>query len=82
MDSGDKAANKAMSAAHKYALLQVFCIPTEEPKDSENEHHEIEGKSSGLNFKGINDAINLGVMRGEQKKTSMNVEKVPSIFSF
>ncbi len=29
MDSGDKATNKAMSAAYKYACLQVFCIPTE-----------------------------------------------------
>lgn len=28
MDSGDKAANKAMSIAHKYALLQVLAIPT------------------------------------------------------
>lgn len=28
MDSGDKAANKAMSVAHKYCLLQVFCVPT------------------------------------------------------
>jgi len=28
MDSGDKAASKAMSIAHKYALMQVFCIPT------------------------------------------------------
>jgi len=27
MDSGDKATNKAMSAAYKYALMQVFCIP-------------------------------------------------------
>jgi len=35
MDSGDKAGNKAMSSAHKYALLQVFAIPTEYPKDSE-----------------------------------------------
>lgn len=34
-DIGDKAANKAMASAHKYALLQVFCIPTEEQKDSE-----------------------------------------------
>lgn len=42
MDTGDKACNKAMSAAHKYALLQVFCIPTEEAKDSENEHFEQE----------------------------------------
>lgn len=28
MDSGDKAPNKAMSAALKYALIQVFAIPT------------------------------------------------------
>lgn len=41
MDSGDKAANKAMSAAQKYAFLQVFCIPTEEAKDSENDSHEV-----------------------------------------
>ena len=27
MDSGDKATNKAMSAAFKYACMQVFCIP-------------------------------------------------------
>lgn len=33
MDSGDKACNKAMSIAHKYALLQTFCIPTEDEKD-------------------------------------------------
>ena len=30
MDSGDKASNKAMSIAHKYALFQVFMIPTED----------------------------------------------------
>ncbi|MGI5872838.1 MAG: ERF family protein [Bacillota bacterium] len=30
MDSGDKSANKAMSSAYKYALFQVFHIPTEE----------------------------------------------------
>ena len=27
MDSGDKATNKAMSIAFKYACFQVFCIP-------------------------------------------------------
>jgi hypothetical protein len=27
-DSSDKSTNKALSVAHKYALLQVFCIPT------------------------------------------------------
>ena len=36
MDSGDKATNKAMSAAYKYAAFQTFCIPTEGDNDSEN----------------------------------------------
>jgi hypothetical protein len=40
MDSSDKSSNKAMSAAMKYAFLQVFCIPTEEDNDTENTHHE------------------------------------------
>lgn len=30
MDSADKASNKAMAVAMKYAMFQVFCIPTEE----------------------------------------------------
>ena len=33
MDSGDKASNKAMAVGMKYALFQVFCIPTEEMQD-------------------------------------------------
>ena len=30
MDMSDKAGNKAMAIAYKYACFQVFCIPTEE----------------------------------------------------
>lgn len=41
MDSGDKAANKAMSVAHKYALLQALCIPTEEMVDPDKESFEV-----------------------------------------
>ena len=41
MDTGDKAANKAMSVAQKYALIQIFSIPTEEPKDPESNGHEV-----------------------------------------
>ena len=33
MDSGDKASNKAMAVAMKYAMFQTFCIPTEEMPD-------------------------------------------------
>ena len=37
MDSGDKASNKALSIGMKYAILQVFCIPTEDEKDPDGE---------------------------------------------
>lgn len=40
-DSGDKAANKAMAAAYKYVLLQTLCVPTDEPKDTEDSHPEL-----------------------------------------
>lgn len=37
MDSGDKGMNKAMSIALKYALMQVFLIPTEDIADPDAE---------------------------------------------
>lgn len=50
MDSGDKSCNKAMSAAHKYFFLETFCIPTIEPKDTENETHEVAPKTKKAEF--------------------------------
>ena len=42
MDSGDKATNKAMSIAYKYAAFQAFCIPTEETAvDPDAEVHHV-----------------------------------------
>ncbi|END4894218.1 ERF family protein [Citrobacter freundii] len=42
MDSGDKATNKAMSIAYKYAAFQAFCIPTEETAiDADAEVHYL-----------------------------------------
>ncbi|MDM2993382.1 ERF family protein [Citrobacter sp. CK195] len=42
MDSGDKATNKAMSIAYKYAAFQAFCIPTEETAiDADAEVHHL-----------------------------------------
>ena len=41
MDSGDKSSNKAMAVAHKYALLQAFCVPTQ-MDDPDAESHEVE----------------------------------------
>ena len=45
MDSGDKATNKAMSIACKYACCQVFCVTTEAMKDPDAEVHEVTPKS-------------------------------------
>lgn len=45
MDSSDKASAKALSIAQKYAILQMFLVPTEEPKpEPENDSHEVEPK--------------------------------------
>lgn len=47
MDMSDKATNKAMSAAYKYACLQAFAIPTEGDNDSENQTIEPVAKPIG-----------------------------------
>lgn len=41
MDSGDKATNKAMSAAYKYAAFQAFAIPTEGDNDADSQTHQL-----------------------------------------
>lgn len=44
MDSGDKASNKAMSIAYKYACFQAFCIPTEGDNDPDGTTHDVTPK--------------------------------------
>lgn len=41
LDSGDKATNKALSAALKYALIQTFSIPTEDMAEADFDTPEI-----------------------------------------
>lgn len=41
MDSGDKATNKAMSAAYKYAAFQAFAIPTAGDNDADAHTPEV-----------------------------------------
>lgn len=41
MDNGDKATNKALSAAFKYALMQTFAVPTEDMIDGDAESPEV-----------------------------------------
>lgn len=41
LDSGDKATNKALSAALKYALIQTFSVPTEDMEEGDKVSPEI-----------------------------------------
>jgi hypothetical protein len=51
MDSGDKATNKAMSAAYKYMAMQEFCIPTEGDNDPDATTHQLaSGEEMAINL--------------------------------
>lgn len=50
MDSGDKASNKAMAVAMKYAMFQTFCIPTEEMVDPDAETPPPSKKPTEIKF--------------------------------
>lgn len=55
MDSGDKATNKAMSAAYKYAAFQSFSIPTEADADAQT--HTLEKEIPTISDKRLDSAI-------------------------
>jgi hypothetical protein len=46
MDSADKATNKAMSAAYKYAAFQAFAIPTEGDNDADAHTPQVTAKAA------------------------------------
>ena len=56
MDSADKASNKAMAIAFKYACFQVFCIPTEEIAKDDPDSYSLE-ESVRADLKNILDAV-------------------------
>lgn len=58
LDSGDKATNKALSAALKYALIQTFSIPTEDMAEADLESPEI-GRRSSISTSSANNIDKL-----------------------
>lgn len=70
MDSGDKATNKAMAIAFKYACFQIFCIPTEDMKDSDDESHKVIPKEESYNHK-FNSQKQQENKSNEQKNVEM-----------
>jgi hypothetical protein len=57
MDSGDKATNKAMSAAYKYAAFQAFAIPTIGENDADAITHEVTPQKPTLSSEALKHAI-------------------------
>lgn len=74
MDSGDKATNKAMSAAFKYACFQTFCIPTEEMKDSEDDSPEPVAKNDKIS------AIKVAALRAKCKAEGVPEERILRLY--
>jgi hypothetical protein len=79
MDSGDKATNKAMSAAYKYACFQAFSIPTESDNDADAHTYEVKpsAKTLELQEKAINIIAHVkgGNARDEAQALSKLNEK-------
>lgn len=64
LDSGDKATNKALSAALKYALIQTFSVPTEDMAEADLETPEI----------GVSDKSSM-----DKKQNSYQPVKTPTL---
>lgn len=94
MDSGDKATNKAMSIAYKYACFQVFCIPTEDMQDPDAEVHEVKPAAKAANpekpqpqpkpkaEEPMDDEAQLGMeLAIEEAKRSQSVESLQGVWN-
>jgi hypothetical protein len=77
MDSGDKATNKAMSAAYKYACMQAFCIPTEGDNDADKQTHEV--APSTITKNEVEVIEKLAVAASVDLAAVCSVYKIPSI---
>lgn len=93
MDSGDKATNKAMAIAFKYACFQTFCIPTEELMDDpDGESPEVKGKKrkaaapqsesvTGGKSGAIGaDPEKLGAIKNELERTGLEESMILGVF--
>jgi hypothetical protein len=81
MDSGDKATNKAMSAAYKYAAMQAFAIPTEGDNDADAQTHELAPKQPAAGAptpKARAERVIKGVNGGYAKEAAADVASWPN----
>lgn len=74
MDNGDKASNKAMAVAHKYALTQTFTIPYEGMVDPDAESHEL-ANAVDTAISGLMDCEGRDAVTAYFKKQQVKVQK-------
>lgn len=72
MDSGDKASNKCMSVAYKYACFQILSIPTEETTEDPDDDAEAFAKPAS-------SAPLQNPAAGTKKPVGQEKEHVPDI---
>jgi len=68
MDSGDKASNKAMAIAYKYACIQMFCIPTVDIDDPDATTPPNSTPINGQQKNGNGQANGNGQSNGEKER--------------
>lgn len=84
MDTGDKATNKAMSIAFKYACFQVFCIPTEEMTEADGESHEAEAPAEDYAQtvgKQKIDAVKVAALTRAAAENGVPIEKLLKLYN-
>ena len=79
MDSADKATNKAMSAAYKYAAFQAFCIPTEGDNDADATTHQVETPSASKPAARSRAAASAPAASGPEMLTADEVASITAL---
>lgn len=80
MDSGDKASNKALSAAFKYACFQVFCIPTEEMIDGDAGNYETRPTGQSVPAPQLITQVQFNNLMRECDRTGMGWREICKIY--
>ena len=84
MDTGDKATNKAMAIAYKYACFQVFCIPTadmvDDPDAESPEARKTNEQSTADAGKSLINEEMVRRINAELSRTGVRKEQIFALF--
>lgn len=80
IDPGDKGTNKALSYAMKYALIQAFCVPTEDQEEGDFSNETISGGNKRTTKKQEKEKTTTKEISVEIKTSEEPENKEPSSF--